>query len=66
MFDVIIVVCVSYVFMGMIKMGMVVIFEICGNDDVYVILWGGKSGLNYDSVYIEVICVVLCVVKLCE
>lgn len=66
MLDVIVVVVVSYVFMGMMKMGMVVIFEMCGNDDVYVILCGGKNGLNYDVKYVEVSCVVLCKVGLCE
>ncbi|MBU4609336.1 3-deoxy-7-phosphoheptulonate synthase [Achromobacter sp. GG226] len=49
----------SHAFMGMTKMGMAAIFETRGNEDVHVILRGGKSGPNYDAAHVEEACAAL-------
>ncbi|MCO1374462.1 3-deoxy-7-phosphoheptulonate synthase [Burkholderia multivorans] len=49
----------SHAFMGMTKMGMAAIFETRGNDDVHVILRGGKNGPNYDAAHVDASCAVL-------
>ncbi len=49
----------SHAFIGMTKMGMAAIFETRGNDDVHVILRGGKSGPNYDATHVEATCAAL-------
>jgi 3-deoxy-7-phosphoheptulonate synthase len=55
-----------HAFMGMTKMGMAAIFETRGNDDVHVILRGGKKGPNYDSASIEASAAVLAAAGLRE
>ncbi|CAB3799938.1 3-deoxy-7-phosphoheptulonate synthase [Pararobbsia alpina] len=57
---------VPHAFMGMTKMGMAAIFETRGNDDVHVILRGGKSGPNYDSASVDASAAVLAAAGLRE
>lgn len=49
----------SHAFMGMTKLGMAAIFETRGNEDVHVILRGGKSGPNYEAAHVEAACAAL-------
>jgi 3-deoxy-7-phosphoheptulonate synthase len=48
----------SHAFMGMTKMGQAAIFETRGNDDVHIILRGGKVP-NYDAASLDAACAVL-------